>query len=180
MIRKDGAARYGLFGLGLIVAAFVIWAFILPSLNDKTSNERLDDIVSAPVRPQGPPPRGVSEPMMPAAPPAAPIAPTVIRSGDFAPLRDKSAGGKASIVKSGDTAYLRLEDGFNVTNGPDLYVAFGNGGAVDESTLFAKLKANSGGQNYELPASLDHTRYKEVFIHCKAFSYSFAVAKLSE
>lgn len=195
-------------GLSLVlVTGFLAWAFVLPKLNAKTANEQLSDIVAQPMRPQSPQPKAMSESAMPPAPaptnipapaptavptpappavapspalePAAdPNAPQVIRGGSFRGVEGESGSGTASIVKAGDVYYLRLEQNFTVTNGPDLYVGFGNGGQVDKSTLFARLKANSGGQNYEIPASIAQSNYGQVFIYCKAFSHAFAIADL--
>lgn len=181
--RKDSNKRFGLIGAGLIVAAFLAWAFLMPALNDKPSNQALDNIVDTPSSPsaaQPAPSRGISEPAMPAAPssPSTANGPAAISSGSFRALNNKSVSGKASLVSAGGGVHLRLEDGFSVSNGPDLYVGFGNNDQVDTSKLIALLKATSGDQNYSLPDGFDYKQYSQVFIYCKAFGYPFAVADL--
>jgi hypothetical protein len=44
----------------------------------------------------------------------------------------------------------------------------------------AKLKGNTGDQNYELPADLDLSTYRVVSIWCNRFSVNFAAAPLKE
>lgn len=177
---RDSSKRFGLIGAGLIIAAFLAWAFLMPALNDKPSSQALDSIVGTPGSAQPAPSRGVSEPAMPAAPSNSTAAngPAVISSGSFRGLNNKTVSGKASLVSAGGTVYLRLEDSFSVSNGPDLYVGFGNDGQVDTGKLIALLEATSGDQNYNLPEGFDYKQYSQVFIYCKAFGYPFAVADI--
>jgi hypothetical protein len=80
---------------------------------------------------------------------------------------------------------LRLED-FNAKNGPDLFVGL-SGHAMPRSSdevhqsgylELARLKANQGNQNYELPADFDLSQYKSVVIYCRAFNVVFSSAEL--
>ena len=43
----------------------------------------------------------------------------------------------------------------------------------------ARLKSNVGGQNYDLPADVDLSRFRSVGIYCKQFSVVFSSAELS-
>ncbi len=73
---------------------------------------------------------------------------------------------------------LRFEEGFQVNNGPDLYVGFGKNGQYVRGSEISKLKGNIGSQNYEIPASVDMTLYDSVWVWCKAFSTPFIKAEL--
>ncbi len=107
---------------------------------------------------------------------AAPMA--VLRSGSFIGVENHGAEGSAKIVSVGDKKYVRFEDNFNVTNGPDLFVYLGKDGKYDSSANLGALKGNIGSQNYEIPAGIDLSKYNEVWVWCRAFGVGFGVAKL--
>ncbi|MGQ0550737.1 MAG: DM13 domain-containing protein [Armatimonadota bacterium] len=118
---------------------------------------------------------------------AASTQPVFIATGKFAGTDDVHKGeGKALIVQlPTGQRFLRFEE-FKVTNGPDLYVYLSghssprnraqlhDGGAFE----IGLLKGNIGNQNYELPATVDPTKYRSVVIYCKRFSVLFASAEL--
>lgn len=96
------------------------------------------------------------------------------------------AQGKALLVRLPDgRRFIRFED-FRVTNGPDLYVYLSGHPSPRTSTQLheggafevAVLKGNIGNQNYELPASLDLSKFKSVAVYCKRFSVMFGSAQL--
>ncbi len=111
---------------------------------------------------------------------------TVVARGTFAGADDFHKGaGTATVYRAGQTLILRLE-AFTVTNGPDLYVLLTKHASpktsrdVDNGYLeVAKLKGNSGSQNYALPAGTSLSEYRAVVIYCKPFSVVFATATLS-
>lgn len=74
--------------------------------------------------------------------------------------------------------FLRFEDGFQVNNGPDLYVGFGKNGQYVKGSEISKLKGNVGSQNYEISANVDLSQYDSVWVWCKAFSTPFVKADL--
>lgn len=94
----------------------------------------------------------------------------------------------------GNAGIFRLPDGRNVlrlthfqtSNGPDvrLYL-IGASDATDNAAVtrdfveIAKLKANTGDQNYSLPASLDIGRYHAVTVWCYRFNVNFGTAPLT-
>lgn len=88
------------------------------------------------------------------------------------------AKGTAKILKIGDKQYVRFEEDFEVTNGPDLFVHFGNNGRYVKEANLGALKGNLGSQNYEIPADINSTDYNEIWIWCRAFSVAFGSAKL--
>lgn len=87
-----------------------------------------------------------------------------VSTGTFQGIGVHSGKGEAKILKNGDTHFVRLDDNFEVTNGPDLYVYLGRNGQYDPQAEVARLKGNVGGQNHEIPAGIEESRYNEVWI----------------
>ena len=98
--------------------------------------------------------------------------------------------GRATIYKAPDgTHYLRLTD-FTTSNGPDIHVLLvrnDDSGLTEEivkghldSVELGSLKGNQGDQNYDLPASVDLTKYNAVTIYCERFHAVFGVARLEQ
>ena len=98
--------------------------------------------------------------------------------------------GRATIYKTSDgTQYLRLTD-FTTSNGPDVHVLLArsdDSSLTDEivkgqldSVELGSLKGNQGDQNYDLPASVDLTKYNAVTIYCERFHAVFGVARLEQ
>lgn len=101
------------------------------------------------------------------------------KTGTFTGVPPKTGSGTVTLIQNLNNGNIvRLESDFKVQNGPDLYVAFGNNGTVDHDTLFAELKAIEGNQEYQVPDTIDLTKYTQVFIYCKEFSVAFSVATL--
>lgn len=87
--------------------------------------------------------------------------------------------GTARVLEQDGQLVLRLEDDFNSTNGPDLYVWLARGDTPASGYLeVAALKGNQGAQNYALPEGTDITRYRNVLIWCRAFRTLFGTAAL--
>mgnify|MGYP000229948807 CR=1 FL=1 len=99
------------------------------------------------------------------------------RTGMFEGRNNYQGSGTASLLEDENgKLYLRLEDDFMASNGPDLHVYIGT--ADDRGTDLGALKGNIGGQNYELPDDFDVTSVDTVRIWCRAFSADFAIATL--
>lgn len=88
------------------------------------------------------------------------------------------ASGTARVIEVDGKQYVRFENDFTVTNGPDLFVHFGNNNAYDADANLGRLKGNQGSQNYEIPAGIDASEYSEVWVWCRAFSVPFGKASL--
>lgn len=188
----------------LLIFGLVFYTFIQPELNKKTSNEQLMDIVkmepdsnsppaeaavppaqpetmmTAPVVPPSGPTATIPKPPPPPPPPPAPApaTPKVLRTGQFRGVQGEKVSGGGSIVQHEGKNFLRLEGDFQSNAGPDLYVGFGDNDKPDKNTLFSRLKATSGGQNYEIPSSIDPSKYSQIFVHCKIYNHTFGVADL--
>lgn len=121
-----------------------------------------------------------------APPSATPVPPTptpapFAKSGSFSGADDFHFGrGSAHLIETAPGVFVvRLED-FAVRNGPDLFVYLSPSadGYADGAVELAPLKADTGNQNYEVPAGVDPTSAGSVVIWCKQFSVLFATAPL--
>lgn len=96
-----------------------------------------------------------------------------------------SGSGTVKVYRLPDSSHVvRLED-FRVTNGPALIVALaahpdpGRSEDVAKGYInIGKLKANSGNQNYEVPAEFDVLSFGSIVIWCETFGVMFAAAPL--
>jgi len=113
---------------------------------------------------------------MPPAPATAEM--KILAKGEFAGLEGHSASGKAEILEVDGKRYIRFEENFKVTNGPDLFVYLGRGGKYDSAANLGSLKGNIGSQNYEIPESINLADYDSVWVWCRAFRVGFGAAKL--
>lgn len=118
----------------------------------------------------------------PSETPPAPATPRPIElAGEFHGSDEFHFGrGTARLVETAPgTFVVRLED-FAVRNGPDLfvYISPSADGYADGAIELGKLKADTGNQNYDVPAGAlaDPTRAGSVIIWCKQFSHLFATA----
>ena len=132
----------------------------------------------------------VSEPSplaaAPAGPPAVeaslPAVPIVLGSGGFV-SGEHSTTGRALLIREVDgRRTLRLED-LKTSNGPDLRVYLSAaspnaqwGSFDDDFVELGRLKGNVGSQNYEVPSTVDVSRYGTAVIWCKRFSVPFGAA----
>ncbi len=110
--------------------------------------------------------------------------PLVARSGAFHGSDEFHFGrGTARLIETSPGSFVvRLED-FAVRNGPDLYVYLSPSadGYAEGAIELGRLKADTGNQNYPVPAGAldDPDRMASVVIWCKQFSHLFATAPLA-
>ncbi len=134
-----------LLGISFLIAFWLI----SPLFIDKEVNESLTDIL------------GENEDL------------EVISKGDFVGLDNHRATGTATLLKSNENYFIRFEDDFDITNGPDLFVDLGKSGQHDSEARLGKLKGSIGSQNYKIPTDLNIDEYNEVWVWCRAFSVPF-------
>lgn len=168
-----------LIALGVVVALAVGYWLISPLFIEEQVDETLQDILSSPVD------EGVvgadtemREEMSEVAEESG-ATPTVLKRGDFSGLAGHNGEGAATLLAVDGKYYIRFENDFRVTNGPDLFVHFGRNGQYASEARIGELKGNVGGQNYEVPVGIDPLDYNEVWVWCRAFSIPFASAKLN-
>ncbi|HET9520400.1 MAG TPA: DM13 domain-containing protein [Candidatus Limnocylindrales bacterium] len=127
-----------------------------------------------------------SDSVAPSAPPSASPAPTptaelIARAGAFHGADEFHFGrGAARLIETEPGVFVvRLED-FEVRNGPDLYVYLSpeRDGYAEGAIELGRLKADTGNQNYAVPAGVDPAEVGSVVIWCKQFSVLFAWARL--
>lgn len=155
--------------IAVIIALPIGYWLISPLFINKEVSESLQDI--APVVSPAP-----AAPETTVTPPAQ--EPQIIASGAFSGLAKHNAAGTARLVKSGENYFVRFEDNFKITNGPDLFVHFGKDGEYSAAARLGELKGNIGGQNYQVPAGIDVNDFNEVWVWCRAFSVPFGKAEL--
>ncbi len=185
--------------VAIVILAPIIWFLASPLFFDKRVNEDMNDLLQlagmkapteTPVTTPMPdlstfvPPKGldpVAESKGPTTPPPSESVEPIrgVGQGSFEGLAGHSGAGTASLVMIDGQFFVRLEDDFRVTNGPDLFVGFGKNGEYDKNAQIAPLKGNEGGQNYAVPAEINAAQYNEVWIWCRAFSVPFAKAQLN-
>jgi hypothetical protein len=127
-----------------------------------------------------------SRPSSSTVPPAssAPMPARVVRSGRFHGSDEFHFGqGTARVIETSPGMFVvRLED-FAVRNGPDLYVYLSPSasGYATGAIELGRLKADTGSQNYAVPAGSvdDPAAAASIVIWCKQFSHLFATAPLA-
>lgn len=194
--------KYIAIAAALLVAIPVLWYLVSPLFLTKRVHETMDDLlkmsldVSHPGQPTSTtaptmdpssfvPPAGKdpkTESKGPTSPPPSGGTVTSVRGvgqGTFEGLAGHTAQGKASLLQIGGTFFVRLEDDFYVTNGPDVFIGLGKNGEYDKAAQIAPLKGNEGSQNYEVPADINAAQYNEIWIWCRTFSVPFGKARLN-
>lgn len=177
-------------GFVVVIGLPIAYWLVSPLFITREVNESLADIpmpiAPSPAVGQQPATIEVLEPsdeMPPVPAPAeapAPSLPVAVRQGTFIGQALHNGEGTVKLLEVGDKHYVRFEDDFSVTNGPDLFVYFGKDGSYVDEARIAALKGNVGGQNYEVPATIDVDAYNEVWVWCRSFSVPFARAVLKK
>jgi Electron transfer DM13 len=112
--------------------------------------------------------------------------PVSLAKGNFKSLAHETKG-VATIYKLADGKQtLRLTE-FETSNGPDVHVYLtaaevAKGSEAIKAAGFIDLgsmKGNQGDQNYDIPANVDLSKYKNVAIWCARFSVNFGQAPLT-
>jgi hypothetical protein len=171
----------------LVVAIPLAWYMASPLVLSSTIDEPAPSVVAARPSPSAttpsPSPADTARPSTGPAPSVSP-AELISLAGPFHGSDDFHFGrGTARLIETAPGVFvIRLED-FEVRNGPDLYVYLSPSadGYTDGAIEVAKLKADKGNQNYDVPAGAftGGKRPASVVIWCKQFSHLFATAPLS-
>ncbi|GEM_PF-2169533 len=104
----------------------------------------------------------------------------LVANGRWEGVEGYEAKGTALLLRSDGRYFLRFEDDFYVTAGPDLFIYLGNDGVYEGTSRVGSLKANSGSQNYELLffENQNIPRYREVWIVSRILNKPHAKAEL--
>ncbi|MFC7291888.1 DM13 domain-containing protein [Hirschia litorea] len=92
--------------------------------------------------------------------------------------KDKKIKGGWSIIQRDGDSYIRFNDDFKTSNGPDLKVFLSpqtieevtGKTAIEGAINLGELISNKGSQEYKLPADLNASDFKSVLIHCEQYS----------
>ncbi len=115
-----------------------------------------------------------------------PATPGAIAAGSFHTNAHETKG-MATIYRRADGNRILRLSSFETSNGPDVRVYLVaapdvNDNATVKSAGFVelgKLKGNKGDQNYDVPASVDLSKYRAVTIWCARFNVNFGTAPLA-
>lgn len=100
-------------------------------------------------------------------------------SGSFRGINGHVCNGTAKLEKRGDGYVIKLGSDFFFDGAPDPRIALGSGGKFAKGTDFAPLSANSGAQEYAVPANIDASTHNEIHIWCRKFSVGLAIAPIA-
>lgn len=108
---------------------------------------------------------------------SAPASAEVVDGGTFTKKKYAISGGW-EIIKEGGQTIIRFDNSFKTKQGPDLKVFLSkksisevNGrNATQDSVMISVLSANSGTQDYVLPADINIEDFSTILIHCEAYS----------
>lgn len=105
------------------------------------------------------------------------------RSGQFSGNSGYTVKGTATLEQNGNTLRLVLQSDFMASNGPMLgvYLAGTESGGLSaqNSVSLGNLQANSGMQEYTVPAGVTLQTYNYVVIYCIPFNVRFGTAQLN-
>ena len=102
----------------------------------------------------------------------------VVHSGEFVGKSDHITTGKVTIEKVANGYLVKLADNFSLDGAPEPSVGFGKDGEFDAKSDLGDLVSITGGQTYLIPASVDISKYNEIYIWCDKFSVPLGVAAL--
>lgn len=156
--------------IGVVVVIGIAWWLASPLFLTNRVHEELPLVVT---------PSPVSADSIPTIIPPTSVAVETLSEGTFTGF-DKihQASGTARLIRTNGKTYVRFEDDFTVTNGPDLFVYLGKDNKYDPNANLGALKGNEGSQNYEIPSDINIDSYSEVWVWCRAFSVPFGKAVL--
>jgi hypothetical protein len=177
-----------LVGAGVAVAAIAAVAVGWFGVHKLILDDRVDEAI--PVFDSGASPEPTDAGVGSGDEAASPNVVTVA-TGTFSGVGRYSGEGTAVVLTDGTSQrFMRFEDDFSTSNGPDLFVYLGTGSDAyrdpEEYVELGVLRGNIGSQNYEVPAThpetgapIDLDRFDHVVVWCKRFDATFAVAQLS-
>lgn len=94
---------------------------------------------------------------------------------------EHAAAGHVSLATVNGRQVLRLDSGFKVDKGPDVWVVLSRDGAPTSTgaVSLVKLTKHEGAQDVIIPANLDLAQFSHVVFYCKKFSVVMGTADLA-
>lgn len=103
----------------------------------------------------------------------------LIGQGAFKGESRHVASGTVKVSKTSSGTVVTLEKNFSFDGAPDPKLGFGRNG-YDPKAKFSELKSNKGKQVYEIPSSIDASKYNEVWIWCQQYNVPLGVAAIKK
>lgn len=101
-------------------------------------------------------------------------------SGTFKGLKGYGTKGGVTVTENADGSHtVTLASNFSMKQAPDPQIGFGNNGKFTKGTNISLLKSNKGAQSFRVPASIDVSKFNEVYVYCVQYSVPLGVAKLN-
>lgn len=101
------------------------------------------------------------------------------RRGSFQGLNNYTVEGSFTLELKGSSFDLVFAENFSATQGPGLHVYLTNNtNSVSGGVDLGELKANSGGQTYEVEDKELFNAYDYVMIYCKPFGVPFGLGTI--
>lgn len=102
------------------------------------------------------------------------IGATTQRTGTFEGLSDYTVEGGFTLFEDQGDLILRLEDNFQASNGPGLYLYLATSAtSVTGGSQLGPLEMNSGSQLYTVPSGVTLEAYDFVIVYCQPFGIPF-------
>ncbi|MEP2298601.1 MAG: DM13 domain-containing protein [Hyphomicrobiales bacterium] len=105
------------------------------------------------------------------------------RTGSLSGRKGYKVKGSVTVKKSGSGTKVILGSDYlfdPTKNPPDIKIGFGNGEQYAKgSKIHDALTVKKGEATFTVPAGIDTSKYKELYIYCEKFTVILAVAPLS-
>ncbi len=101
---------------------------------------------------------------------------SVLASADFKEGAHEVKG-KVLLIETAKGKVLRFED-FETINGPNLHIYLSSDLNAKDYIDLGEIKATKGNVNYEVPSSVDLSKYNKVLVWCEPFKVLFSYAEL--
>ena len=102
----------------------------------------------------------------------------LLKSGTFVGQSKHVTTGSVRIERDGDRTLVILGADFSLDGAPAPTLGFTKNGTFDKATEFAKLKALTGKQFYEISDKIDVSAYDTCTVWCAKFSVPLGSAAL--
>ena len=130
--------------------------------------------------------RTTAAPQAPAGTMVAAASTVALASGKFHGVHHETEG-TATVYRLPDGKRVLRFTQFSTSNGPDVRIYLvAASDAKDNATVttagfveLGPMKGNQGDQNYDIPESVDLTKYRAVTVWCRRFAVNFATAPLA-
>ena len=100
----------------------------------------------------------------------------ILKRGSFVASAHE-VGGTVALIEAPDARILRFEN-FETIDGPDLRIYLAADTDAKDYVDLGVMRGTRGNITYEVPSSVDTSRYNKVLVWCRAFGVLFSYAEL--